>query len=90
MVGTAMPGSPVHEQQKMGIIVRCTEDLENKLDALTKVIDDSNKTNAQLGDKVYALNRTLANATWVGAIATTIGTIVAALALCFAAFHLAK
>lgn len=31
LVGTAEPGSPVHEQQKMGIIVRCTEDLEKAL-----------------------------------------------------------
>ena len=28
LVGTAQPGSSVHEQQKMGIIVRSTEDLE--------------------------------------------------------------
>lgn len=29
MVGTAMPTSPAHEQQKAGIIVRCTEEILN-------------------------------------------------------------
>jgi hypothetical protein len=47
LTGTAEPGSPVHEQQKMGILVRCTEDLEqravdlgNALGRATQVLDD--------------------------------------------------
>lgn len=29
--GTAQAGSPIHEQQKMGIVVRATEDIEAAL-----------------------------------------------------------
>ena len=36
LVDTAEPGPRVHEQQKMGVIVRCTEDLEKALGSLEK------------------------------------------------------
>ena len=42
LAGTAQPGSQIHEQQKAGIIVRCTEDiqvsLEKKLTPRVKLI----------------------------------------------------
>ena len=39
--GTAQPNSSVHEQQKMGIIVRCTEDMQGSLGRLMESIDDN-------------------------------------------------
>ena len=50
MVGTAMPASAVYEQQRMGIIVRCTEDLQNALTHLEKTVDiDSARIEEALG-----------------------------------------
>lgn len=40
MVGTAQPGSSVHEQQKSAIIVRCTEDIQESISALSDEIDN--------------------------------------------------
>jgi hypothetical protein len=81
LVGTAHPGSPVHEQQKMAIIVRCVEDVEGKIGSLTDVIDAANRSNAELANKLYTLNFTLTAATWVAGIATAIGTVIAFLNL---------
>jgi hypothetical protein len=53
LVDTAEPGSRAHEQQKMGIIVRCTEDLEKALGTLGKMIND----NAQARDKGLLVER---------------------------------
>lgn len=63
MYGTASPCSVVHEQQKMAIPVRCTEDIE-------KVMQESSKSAERLSRKIYFLNWILAAATLVGAIAT--------------------
>ena len=70
LVGTAQPGSPVHEQQKMGIVVRCTEDLEKALGSLEKSMNDNASASDKLAAKVYWLNVILAIATAVGTIAT--------------------
>lgn len=39
LVSTAEPGSPVHEQQKMAILVRCTDDLSGKVSDLSHTIE---------------------------------------------------
>lgn len=70
LVGTAQPGSPVHEQQKMGVVVRCTEDLEKALGSLEKSMNDNASASDKLSAKVYWLNVILAIATAVGTIAT--------------------
>lgn len=54
--GTAQPNSPVHEQMKMAIFVRMTEDLE--------------KTISKLSKRVNALDIILKFATIIGGIAT--------------------
>lgn len=66
--------SPVHHQQRMGIIVRCTEDIEAKLSVLTQTINENSKSADNLGNKVFWLNVVLA-------IATAIGTIVSVIDL---------
>ncbi|WP_338155294.1 hypothetical protein [Vibrio metschnikovii] len=40
MIGTSQPGSSVHEQQKSAIIVRCTEDIQESISALSDEIDN--------------------------------------------------
>ncbi len=54
--GTALPGSVVHEQQKMAILVACTEDLETAISSLTR--------------KITVLDWAIGAATVVGAVAT--------------------
>ena len=39
LAGTAQPGSAVDEQQKMGIVVRCTEDLRRPAAAQREMLD---------------------------------------------------
>lgn len=56
--GTALPGSVVHEQQKMAILVACTEDLETVISNLTR--------------KITYLDYAIAAATIVGAAATAL------------------
>jgi len=58
LYGTSQPGSVVHEQQKMAIFVRCTEDLEKAIHELKK--------------KINFLDVALVIATCVGAIATAL------------------
>jgi hypothetical protein len=70
LVGTGQPGSPVHEQQKMGIVVRCTEDLEKAIGSLEKSMNLNASSSDRLAAKVYWLNVILAIATAIGAIAT--------------------
>lgn len=41
MTRTAEVGSRVHEQQKMGIVVRSTEDIEKALNSLTASLNNS-------------------------------------------------
>ena len=56
MCGTAQVGSIVHEQQKMAIMVRCTEDIENAISKLNR--------------KINGLDIALKIATIIGGIAT--------------------
>jgi hypothetical protein len=72
MYTTAHPGSVTHEQQKAGIIVRCTEDIE-------KALRETSESATTLSKKVYFLN-------WVLTIATIIGGIATAL-LAYKAFY---
>jgi len=58
MYTTAKPGSVVHEQQKMAIMVRCTEDLEKAI--------------SKLNLRITALDTILTLATVVGSIATAL------------------
>ena len=68
MYGTAHPGSQVHEQQKMGIIVRSVEDLEVALKSLEESMNRNSESSTQLASKVFWLNVVLAIATVVGTI----------------------
>ena len=83
MVGTAEPGSPVHEQQKMGIVVRATEDLESALASVREALNTlrlSMEANANSSDvlaqRVHWLNVVLA-------VATVAGTLIAGYAAVF-------
>jgi len=69
LVDTAEPGSRAHEQQKMGIIVRCTEDLEKALGSLEKSMNDNARASDKLATKVFWLNVILAIATAIGTVA---------------------
>jgi len=69
LIGTAEIGSQVHEQQKMGIVVRCTEDMEKALGSLEKSMDENASANDKLAAKIYWLNVVLTIATVVGTIA---------------------
>ncbi|MEW6025692.1 MAG: hypothetical protein AB1599_00145 [Planctomycetota bacterium] len=68
--GTALPGSVVHEQQKMAIMIRCTEDIEKTIEGLRKQIELSTKETSSLNRGVFWLTFILAVATVVGAFAT--------------------
>ena len=72
MVGTAMPTSPAHEQQKAGIIVRCTEDIEQSIKSLENQLVKNAEASDRMGTKVFWLNIILAIATLVGALATVV------------------
>ncbi|EOE6055862.1 hypothetical protein ACVDQD_003764, partial [Vibrio cholerae] len=72
MVGTAMPTSPAHEQQKAGIIVRCTEDIEKSIKSLENQLVKNADASDRMGEKVFWLNIILAVATLVGAVATVV------------------
>jgi hypothetical protein len=63
LYGTAQPRSTVHEQQKMAIFVRCTEDIE-------KAIDKWAKSSNKLGNQVFCLNIMLGIITVLGVVAT--------------------
>ena len=60
---TADPGSVIHEQQKMGIIVRCTEDLEKSLCSLEASMNKNADSSDSLARKVFWLNVVLTAAT---------------------------
>jgi len=74
MKGTAHAHSVVQEQQKMGIIVRCTEDMEASIKSLEASMNNNAKSSDNLARKVYWLNIILT-------VATVIGTVIAGLAL---------
>lgn len=75
LVGRAEPGSPVHEQQKMAIMVRCVEDLEKAASGITDAMRAASIESRKLGTRVFWLNVVLAVATLVGAIATVVAVL---------------
>ena len=68
LVGTAQPGSPVQEQQKMGIIVRCTEDIEESLKSLEDSMNQNAESSENLSKKIFWLNIVIAIATLIGTL----------------------
>ncbi len=66
LCGTAQPGSTVHEQQKMGILVRSVEDIEGAFKSLEKSMNNNAKSSNSLARKVFWLNVVLATATVIG------------------------
>jgi len=73
MVDTGQVGSPVHEQQKMGIIVRSVEDIEASLKSLEESMNNSAASNSQLASKVFWLNVVLTAATVIATFFTGYG-----------------
>lgn len=59
-----------HEKQKMAILVRCTEDLEESLKSLEDSMNSNANSSNNLADKVMWLNTILT-------VATVIGTFIA-------------
>ena len=72
LVKTANPNSVVHEQQKAGIIVRCTEDLESSFKSLEEQLVKNATSSDKVGNRIFWLNVVLAIATIVGTIATVV------------------
>lgn len=70
--GTAQPGSSVHEQQKMAVIVRCTEDLEKALNNHKESMNNNAESSQKLSNKIFWLNIILASATIIGLLLTII------------------
>ena len=64
----------MHEQQKMGVIVRCTEDLEEALGSLEKSMNLN--ASDKLATEVYWLNVIPVIATAIGTIATLVQLFV--------------
>jgi len=60
-LGTAEVGSQVHEQQKMGIVVRCTEDLEKALGSLEPIFSapDGHRASVRGASLIDVLDRVL-------------------------------
>lgn len=58
MAGTAHPGSQAHEQQKAGIIVRSTEDIQVALEKQTNATRKVNNALEQLNVRVESLEKT--------------------------------
>jgi hypothetical protein len=74
LMGDAEPGSPVYEQQKMGIFVRCTEDLENAIhnstDTITNVIKVFTDSSNRLSNRLLVFNCIFGFFTVVGTVLT--------------------
>jgi uncharacterized membrane protein YccC len=88
--GTAQPHSSVHEQQKMGIIVRCTEDMEKSLENLRQSMNQTaGQVERALGSLEASTNQNAESSQnlakkifWLNAILTTatvVGTLLAVL-----------
>lgn len=82
-LGTAAPDSPVGELEKLGITVRCTEDIEKAIgslnitvDSLQKTVKESADSSNKLAAKVFWLNLILTAATVIYAAATIYGIYV--------------
>ncbi len=65
---TAEVGSQIHEQQKMAIIVRCTEDLEKSFLNLTNSLSKSSEQADILSKRVFWLNVVIALAALSGVV----------------------
>jgi len=74
MVGTAERGSVVHEQLKMAIVARSTDELARACRVGT-AIKDSSASADRLGRKLFWLNVILVIATAVGAAAALAGVL---------------
>ncbi len=74
---TANVASPVFEQQRMGIVVRCTQDLEARLTDLTSALSNGIKSGTDLNKRLVWLNGVLTVATLIGAFATLLIAISA-------------
>ena len=57
LAGTAQPGSQIHEQQKAGIIVRCTEDIQVSLEKQTNATRKVNNSLEQLNLRIDSLEK---------------------------------
>src|SRR2546425_4776624 len=57
LIDTAEPGSRAHEQQKTGILLRCTEDLERAPRSLEKSMNNSVNAAGKLATKICWLKR---------------------------------
>lgn len=68
MTKTGEVGSSAHEQQKMGIIVRCSEDIEKALNGLSASLDNSARQADVLSNRVFWLNLVIALAAIAGVV----------------------
>ena len=68
LLGTAQPTTAVHEQMKMAIFVRCTEDLETGLKSLENSMNDNADASQDLANKVRWLTAVIAVATLLGVV----------------------
>jgi len=66
LMGTGIPGSMAHEQQKMGIVVRSVEDIESALKSLESSMNKNAASSESLARKVFWLNVVLTIATAIG------------------------
>lgn len=72
MVSIAQPTSQAHEQQKAGIVVRCTEDIETAIKSFEKALSKNSEVSKNLTKKLLWLNIVLTIATLLGAVATAV------------------
>lgn len=77
LLETAKVGTPVYEQQRMAIIVRCTQDLEARFTELTSALSKGIESGTVLNKRLFWLNGVLTTATLIGAIATVLIAISA-------------
>jgi hypothetical protein len=62
------PGSRAYEQMRMGIFVRCTEDIEKVINSSTDAIKDFTNSNNRLSKQILILNVIFGIFTIVGTI----------------------
>ncbi|WP_028301337.1 hypothetical protein [Oceanospirillum beijerinckii] len=82
MAGTAQPGSQIHEQQKAGIIVRSTEDIQIALEKQTSATLKVNNALEQLNPRMESLENTFEESSRSsGKVAFALNLLTAALVL---------
>ena len=59
LMGTAMPGSVVHEQQKMAIVVRSVQDIELAIDAHANAIRGAIEATEKIANSLDKVNTIL-------------------------------